>query len=71
MVDINNSIFVLGGGGYGGSGFNARSEILKLVCQNERIENCRWQEEIALKFENGRIGTVSIPLPESYDIACE
>ena len=67
-MEINQSLFVLGG--YDGGTFNARSEILKLVCQNERIENCRWQE-IELKFENGRLGTISIPLPESYDITCE
>ena len=67
LVEINHSIFA-----FGGSGGRVRSEeVLKLVCENESIGNCQWQEEIGLKLEGGRIIAVAVPLPESYDISCE
>ena len=66
LVEINHSIFAFGG--YGGG---LRSEVLKLVCENESIGNCQWQEEAGLKLEGGRIIPVAVPLPESYDITCE
>ena len=69
LVEINHSIFAFGG--YGGYGCGLRSEVLKLVCENESIGNCQWQEEIGLKLEGGRMITVSVPLPQSYDITCE
>ena len=67
LVDINHNIFAFGGV----SGGEFRSEVLKLVCENESIGNCQWQEEIGLKLEGGRMITVSVPLPQSYDITCE
>ena len=67
LVEINHSIFAFGGA----SGVGVRSEVLKLVCENESIVNCQWQEETGLKLEGGRIIPVAVALPESYDITCE
>ena len=67
LLEINHSIFAFGGSGGG----VRRSEVLKLVCENESIGNCQWQEEIGLKFEGGTLISVAVPLPESYDITCE
>ena len=67
LLEINHSIFAFGGA----SGSGVRSEVLRLVCENESIGNCQWQEEIGLKLDGGRIMSVAVPLPESYDITCE
>ena len=67
LVEINHSIFAFGGASRNG----LTSEVLKLVCENESIGNCQWQEEQGLKLEGGRIIPVAVPLPESYDISCE
>merc|ERR1711860_15272 len=46
---------------------NERSEVLKLDCPGNQIQSCQWQE-MPDKLEVGRIGHVSLSLPESYDI---
>ena len=68
LVEINHDIFAFGGYSYGGG---VRSEVLKLVCENESIANCQWQKEIGLTLEGGRMIPIAVPLPESYDITCE
>ena len=42
-------------------------EVLQLDCPGDQIQSCQWKE-MNEKMENGRVGHVAIPLPESYDI---
>ena len=41
--------------------------VLKLDCFGNQIQSCQWQE-MSEKLEVGRVGHVSLSLPESYDI---
>jgi len=63
MVKTTQGTYALGGH----DGSNVRSEVLHLDCPGDQSQSCQWQE-MPEKLEVGRIGHVSLSLPESYDI---
>ena len=71
LVETNQGVIAVGGsydrGNTFESRYESRKEILKLVCPNDQIQNCEW-EEMPQKLELGRRDHVVIPLPESYNI---
>ena len=68
LVETNQGVLAVGGIGED-ENFKivARKEILKLVCLDDQIQNCEW-EEMQQKLELGRRDHVVIPLPESYNM---
>ena len=62
LVETVQGVLAIGGRD---EAWNLRSEVLKLVCTNDRIENCQWQE-IDQRMKVGRYGHVAIALPESF-----
>lgn len=64
-METSQGTFAMGGGD---RDRNRLSEVLKLVCPEDQIEGCQWQEMEGQKLDNGRHFHVSIPLSESYDI---
>ena len=72
LVETNQGVLAVGGleGNLEDENFKlvARKEILKLVCLDDQIQNCEW-EEMQQKLELGRGSDhVVIPLPESYNV---
>ena len=68
LVETNQGVLAVGGGGQDeGGNLVYRKEILKLVCSDDQIQNCEW-EEMPQKLELGRRDHVVIPLPESYNV---
>ena len=68
LVETNQGVLAVGGGGQDeGGNLVYRKEILKLVCSDDQIQNCEW-EEMPQKLELGRSDHVVIPLPESYNV---
>ena len=65
LVETIHGTFAIGAGD---RDRNRMSEVLKLVCPEDQIEGCQWQEMEGQKLDYGRHFHVSIPLPESYDI---
>ena len=68
LVETNQGVLAVGGIGED-ENFKvvARKEILQLVCLDDQIQNCEW-EEMQQKLELGRSDHVVIPLPESYNV---
>merc|ERR1712062_572850 len=65
MVKTTQGTYALGGYDYDSG--SIRSEVLHLDCPGNQIQSCQWQE-MPEKLEVGRLGHVSLSLPESYDI---
>ena len=71
-METNQGVIAVGGSydrgnSYESGRYESRKEILKLVCPNDQIQNCEW-EEMPQKLELGRRDHVVIPLPESYNV---
>ena len=56
-------MFLVGGGNTNGPS----QEIIQLFCQDDIVENCKWQK-YEQKSQILRAGHLVIPLPESHDI---
>ena len=71
LIETNQGVLAVGGleGDVEDTNFKlvARKEILQLVCLDDQIQNCEW-EEMQQKLELGRSDHVVIPLPESYNV---
>ena len=72
LIETNQGVLAVGGleGDVEDTNFKlvARKEILQLVCLDDKIQNCKW-EEMQQKLQLGREGDhVVIPLPESYNV---
>ena len=67
-MSTNQGILAIGGRGRKSD--ERFSEILKLDCQDGKIENCKWKK-IESKLDVARSSHVVIPLPESYVICKE
>ena len=58
----NNQAIYLIGGTLGEK--HITNQIFKLICEDSRPENCRFEEQ-SVKMEYGRSGHIAIPIPNS------
>ena len=63
MVETSQGTYAMGGED---EDRNRRTEVLQLDCPGDQISSCSWKEVGNLQI--ARESSVSIALPESYDV---